>query len=104
QFIRMKINRKTIAGMALMMWATPCLLANAHVQEQPSLKLWYDKPAGETWENALPVGNGRLGGMVYGNVEKETIQLNEHTIWSGSPYRNDTPLHPDSLAEIRRLI
>src|SRR5690606_17261509 len=68
------------------------------------LKLWYDEPSGEVWENALPVGNGWLGAMVYGNVGLETLQLNEHTIWSGSPNRNDTPVPSDSLAVIRQLI
>src|SRR5690606_37443672 len=70
----------------------------------PGLKLWYQQPAGKVWENALPIGNGWQGAMVYGNVEQETIQLNEHTIWSGSPNHNDTPVPPDSLALIRQLI
>ncbi|HEV8514936.1 MAG TPA: glycoside hydrolase family 95 protein [Cyclobacteriaceae bacterium] len=73
-------------------------------QSNNSLKLWYDKPSGDTWENALPLGNGHVGAMVYGNVEKETIQLNEHTVWSGSPNRNDNPGALSSLAEIRQLI
>lgn len=68
------------------------------------LKLWYNKPSGKVWENAMPVGNGRLGAMVYGNVESENIQLNEHTLWSGSPNRNDNPLAKDSLDRIRQLI
>lgn len=68
------------------------------------LKLWYNKPSGDTWTNALPVGNGRLGAMVFGNVEREIIQLNEHTLWSGSPNRNDNPDALASLPEIRRLI
>src|SRR6185295_7404490 len=57
-----------------------------------------------TWENALPIGNGKLGAMIYGNVEDETIQLNEQTIWSGSPNRNDNPAALDSLSIIRQLI
>ncbi|MBA4054957.1 MAG: hypothetical protein C0490_09620, partial [Marivirga sp.] len=73
-------------------------------QESPVLKLWYNQPSGHTWENALPIGNGRLGGMVYGNVEKEIIVLNEHTVWSGSPNRNDNPDALAALPEIRRLI
>src|SRR6478736_3738435 len=73
-------------------------------QDNASLKLWYNKPSGDIWENALPLGNGHLGAMVYGNVEKETIQLNEHTVWSGSPNRNDNPDALSSLAEIRQLI
>src|SRR6186713_962741 len=75
-----------------------------HAQNNTVLKLWYNKPSGKIWENALPIGNGRLGAMIYGNVEKETIQLNEHTVWSGSPNRNDNPLALDSLALIRQLI
>ena len=73
-------------------------------QPKPGLKLWYKTPSGKTWENALPIGNGRLGAMIYGNTEKETIQLNEHTVWSGSPNRNDNLLSLDSLAIIRQLI
>lgn len=73
-------------------------------QKKDALKLWYNKPSGKTWENALPIGNGRLGAMIYGNVEKEIIQLNEHSLWSGGPNRNDNPLALDSLAEIRQLI
>jgi len=79
--------------------------ATANVaQDISGLKLWYNRPSGNTWENALPIGNGKIGAMVYGNVEIETIQLNEHTVWSGSPNRNDNPEALASLPEIRRLI
>lgn len=77
---------------------------NGYSQSKTDLKLWYNRPSGNTWENALPIGNGFLGAMVYGNVERETIQLNENTVWSGSPNRNDNPLALDSLALIRQLI
>lgn len=73
-------------------------------QTSGTLKLWYDKPSGNVWENALPIGNGRLGAMLYGNVDTEIVQLNEHTIWSGSPNRNDNLLALDSLAAMRKLI
>ncbi|WP_167607962.1 glycosyl hydrolase family 95 catalytic domain-containing protein [Maribellus sediminis] len=69
----------------------------------PPLKLWYDKPA-EKWVEALPVGNGRLGAMVFGNPVHEIIQLNENTLWSGSPNRNDNPDAMEALPEVRRLI
>jgi alpha-L-fucosidase 2 len=64
-------------------------LASAHAALDPQstsdrLTLWYDRPA-QYWEEALPVGNGRIGAMIYGNVEHEHIQLNEETIWSGTP-------------------
>ena len=57
---------------------------------QTDLKLWYTRPA-ELWVEALPLGNGRLGAMVFGNPYRERIQLNENTVWAGSPYRNDNP-------------
>jgi len=70
---------------------------------QEVLKLWYNKPA-TAWEEALPLGNGYLGAMVYGSPFRENIQLNENTIWAGSPYRNDNPEALQALPEIRRLI
>jgi alpha-L-fucosidase 2 len=76
----------------------------AYPQEIQNLKLWYNQPSGDIWENALPIGNGRLGAMIYGNVDKEIIQLNEHTLWSGSPNRNDNPAALEALPEIRKLI
>jgi alpha-L-fucosidase 2 len=73
------------------------------IPSDSSLKLWYTKPAG-FWVEALPVGNGRLGAMVYGIPYREKIQLNESTIWGGSPYRNDNPDMLKALPEIRKLI
>lgn len=86
---------------------TICLLISTITgfsQTNATLKLWYNKPAGKTWENALPVGNGQLGAMVYSNVDTEKVQLNEHTLWSGSPNRNDNLLAKDSLNKIRELV
>ena len=80
------------------------IIVTAGFSQSTGLKLWYNTPSGTIWENALPIGNGRLGAMVFGNVEKETIQLNEHTVWSGSPNRNDNPMALASLPEIRQLI
>lgn len=68
------------------------------------LKLWYNAPAGSVWEKALPLGNGRLACMVYGNPEKEVIQLNEATLWSGGPNRNDSKSSLAALPEVRKLI
>jgi alpha-L-fucosidase 2 len=67
------------------------------------LKLWYDKPAGQ-WVEALPVGNGRLGAMVFGGVDSERLQLNEGTLWSGGPYDPSSPEALLALPEARRLI
>ena len=70
---------------------------------QPELKLWYNKPA-DFWVEALPLGNGRLGAMVFGNPYRERVQLNENTVWAGSPYRNDNSEMLQALPEIRQLI
>ena len=67
-------------------------------------KLWYKTPAGRVWEAALPLGNGRLAAMVYGNPASELIRLNESTIWSGGPNRNDNPDALAALPEVRKLI
>lgn len=67
------------------------------------LKLWYKQPAG-TWVEALPVGNSRMGAMVYGGTAREELQLNDETMWGGSPYRNDKPEALESLPQVRELI
>lgn len=68
------------------------------------LRLWYTRPANE-WLEALPVGNGRLGGMVFGGVEKEIIQLNEISLWNGGPQTDtDNPAGAAHVVEIRRLL
>lgn len=69
------------------------------------LKLWYDEPANlKKWTEALPVGNGRLGAMVFGGTSKERIQLNEESLWAGcpaDPFPDDYPKH---IAEVARLV
>lgn len=57
---------------------------------ETDLKLWYDEPAGQ-WVEALPVGNGRLGAMVFGGPSAERLQLNEETVWAGQPNSNANP-------------
>ncbi|MFD2744708.1 MULTISPECIES: glycoside hydrolase family 95 protein [Sphingobacterium] len=74
-------------------------------QSTPPLKLWYDQPADPSiWEQALPIGNGRLGAMVYGIPAHEELQLNEETIWGGRPYRNDNDKALSALPEVQRLL
>ena len=67
------------------------------------LTLWYNRPAGY-WVEALPLGNGRLGAMVYGGTASDTIQLNEDTYWSGSPYNNYNPKALAALPKIREAL
>ena len=66
-------------------------------------KLWYDKPA-MTWTQALPVGNGIIGGMVFGTPAVEHIQLNEETIWAGQPNQVLNPEAKTYLPQVRQLI
>ena len=66
-------------------------------------ELWYDQPAAN-WTEALPVGNGRLGAMVYGNPETETIQFNEDTVWNGQPHPYQNEGASKHLAKIRELL
>ncbi|MDR1817203.1 MAG: glycoside hydrolase family 95 protein, partial [Puniceicoccales bacterium] len=65
--------------------------------------LVYDAPA-KWWTDALPVGNGRLGAMVFGGTDRERIQLNEGTVWAGSPYHNNSPDSLAALPKIRELM
>lgn len=75
----------------------------AQVTPSPA-SLWYERPAAR-WEQALPIGNGRLGAMIFGEVEKERLQLNEITVWSGKfSATADRPEAYKSLPEIRRLL
>jgi alpha-L-fucosidase 2 len=65
--------------------------------------LWYKSPA-EDWKEALPIGNGRLGGMIYGQLKNENIQLNEDSIWYGDPIDRNNPAALVSLPQIRKLL
>ncbi len=66
-------------------------------------ELWYRSPAVE-WTDALPVGNGRLGAMIFGGVGREEVQLNEETLWSGGPYQSTNPEALPNLDAVRALI
>jgi alpha-L-fucosidase 2 len=72
-------------------------------QQDEKLKLWYSQPA-SVWNEALPIGNGRLGAMIFGNPCTEIIQLNENTVWAGQPNRNDNLEAKAALPEVRKLI
>jgi alpha-L-fucosidase 2 len=91
--------------------ASAALALSPRLSAQPQaddLTLWYDKPAAQ-WVDALPIGNGRLGAMVYGGGEdgsaaKETIQFNEDTLWSGKPVDGNNKEAPQYLASIRKAV
>jgi alpha-L-fucosidase 2 len=67
------------------------------------LRLWYRQPA-EAWTEALPVGNGRLGAMIFGGVAHERVQLNEDTLYAGGPYDPSDPGARIALPRVRELI
>src|SRR5262245_37761762 len=67
------------------------------------LQLWYDSPARE-WTEALPIGNGRLGAMVFGGIARERLQINEETLWTGGPYSQVNPEAREHLELVRQLI
>src|SRR6185436_1851143 len=69
----------------------------------PPLVLWYDKPATQ-WVEALPIGNGRVGAMIFGGVASERLQLNHDTLWSGAPSDWNNPRAKEVLPELRALI
>ena len=79
------------------------VMLHVYAQDTTLLKLWYKQPA-KQWVEALPIGNGRLGAMVFGNPFKEVIQLNENTVWAGQPNRNDNPDAQEALPHVRKLI
>ena len=97
-------RKKFIAYKKLFIFFLSLFIAGSVVSQQTGLKLWYDQPAGKVWEAALPIGNGRLAAMVYGNSEKEIVQLNESSVWSGGPSRNDPADALSALPEVRKLI
>jgi alpha-L-fucosidase 2 len=80
-----------------------CFVAFGDVASADDLMLWYTQPA-KQWVEALPIGNGRLGAMVFGGIEKEHIQLNEDTLSAGGPYDPTNPNALAALPEARRLI
>ena len=73
------------------------------VGEFSDLRLWYREPA-DRWTDALPLGNGRLGAMVFGGVGSERIALNEDTLWSGAPREWDNPAAKDHLSVVRSMV
>jgi len=72
--------------------------------ELPSdMKIWFTKPA-DSWNDALPVGNGRIGAMVFGGIDKERLELNEESVWTGQPVWNANPDALVSLPAVRKLL
>ncbi|MBP1677766.1 MAG: Alpha-L-fucosidase [Bacteroidetes bacterium] len=108
------MKRKSLK-VVLAVWVA--VFATQAVYADKTMRVWYNKPASAAtsdiknswnndheWLNALPVGNGFLGAMVYGNVNQELIQLNEKSLWSGSPDDNNNPQAAETLSQIRNYL
>ncbi len=80
-----------------------CSIISSEKESDPSLVLWYDKPAA-AWTEAFPLGNGRIGAMVYGKTENEVIQFNEESLWSGQPHDYANPGAHKYLDQLRQLL
>ena len=92
---------KPSTGVAVLI--APVVTSSSGAPAPDELTLWYQQPARE-WVEALPLGNGRLGAMVFGGVAEERLQLNEDTIWSGGPYDPANPAALEAYPKARELI
>lgn len=93
----------SIKAMVILWLASHLAVSAQEHQSHNDLSIWYTAPATE-WTKALPIGNGRLGAMVYGGIQMEHLQLNEETLWSGGPHTYDNPEAYGHLAEVRQLL
>ncbi|MEP0461008.1 MAG: glycoside hydrolase family 95 protein [Flavobacteriaceae bacterium] len=99
----MKRNGFSKVGWVIIPAVITVVILGCATKKQEYPKLWYNAPAAN-WNEALPIGNGRLGAMVFGIPKEENIQLNENTLWAGGPHRNDNPEAKKALSEIRKLM
>lgn len=95
----MKLNT-SLSGVALFVAALALTMIGRAADD---LTVWHQQPA-QNWNEATPVGNGRLGGMMFGGVNAERIQLNEDSLWSGAPQDADNPKALEVLPQIRKLL
>jgi len=91
-----------LSGIIFIVSVTGCQEGLNHDQDE-TLKLWYASPA-KQWTEALPVGNGRLGAMVFGGIHFEHLSINEESLWAGQPINNNNPDAGEYLPEIRQKL
>ncbi|USI72771.1 glycoside hydrolase family 95 protein [Sphingomonas morindae] len=98
------VSRRMFLGSAAGLACGPGIArAGADAAPDRDTMLWYDRPA-SVWTEALPIGNGRLGAMVFGGTAQERVQLNDSSLWSGGPYDPVNPEARAALPKVRRLI
>lgn len=97
------MNRKVTWLLMILVWGG-VLQTQAQDDAYPdALKLWYNQPA-DDWNEALPVGNGRLGAMIFGGIHQERLQLNEETVWTGKDFDFVNPAAKGALSAIREML
>ncbi len=101
-------NKIVLLGLfTVLLMVAPLAIAKAQSQDielsKDQLRLWYNRPA-EEWTEALPIGNGRLGAMVFGGIENERLQFNEDTLWTGKPHDYSHPGAAKYLPVVRKLL
>lgn len=100
----MNLKRSLVFGILLFSFVFANGQMVTSTQTKSDKLLWYKKPA-KNWDEALPIGNGRLAAMIFGGVDAELIQLNEETLWTGGPVNpNPNPDAPKYLPEVRKLL
>jgi alpha-L-fucosidase 2 len=105
---KLKTNKMLFLCLSMVvLMAAPFVVAKAPSQNFESTKnvsrLWYNRPA-DKWTEALPIGNGRLGAMVFGGIEDERLQFNDDTLWTGKPHDYSRPGASDYLPIVRKLL
>ena len=100
--IQIKVTIMKHLWTSLLLFAVVLTVKAAPVSDNDQ-RLWYDKPA-NFWLEAVPLGNSRMGAMVYGGTQTAEIQLNEETFWSGGPHDNNSKTSLQYLTEVRSLI
>ena len=98
--MKYKVNYILFTLLVIPSFSTSLLLGQA---SSSPLKIWFNKPA-DTWNDALPVGNGSLGAMVFGNVENERLEINEESVWTGGERWDANPDALKTLPKVRQLL
>ena len=98
----MKIKYFFYITLAICLFCVNSPTSNSQAQ-QSAMKIWFRHPA-EDWNDALPIGNGKLGAMIFGGIEKETLELNESSVWTGEQRWDANPLALKSLSRVRQLL
>jgi alpha-L-fucosidase 2 len=101
--LKTRLTRRTFVALATTAAASRNLSASPLPESDPNLTLWMETPAAQ-WADALPLGNGRLGAMVFGEPLKERIALNDDTLWAGQPHDTTNPDAKKHLPTVRKLV